>query len=185
MGEAVQEKHVHDRLIEACRQGDAKSQFALYRLYSRSMYNTAMRFLIIQEDAEDILQEAFFEAFTKISSLRDNLYFGSWLKRITVNKCIAKLKKRKVDFEELNEANASAIPEFADSEPSINGEKIHLAIKELPAGCRTVLSLFHLEGYDHEEISGILGISLSTSKSQLHRARKLLQQHLKGGDYVE
>lgn len=166
--------------MEACRTGTRSAQFELYSLYSRAMYNTALRMVGQPGDAEDLLQNAFTEVFMKIDSFRGESTIGAWIKRIVVNKCINFLKVRRIQFAELSAGHGEPVVDEAPEEsvPKATVERIHRAINELPDGYRIVFSLYVLEGYDHEEISQILGISEQTSKSQFSRAKAKLREVL-------
>lgn len=180
MNSAYQE--IHREIIELSRSGNVKAQFELYSLYSRAMYSICMRMLNRREDAEDILQEAFSEIFDKLNSFRFESSFGAWAKRIVINKCINFLKKKRPDLRfEAELQDTEEIHEFLDYESiKLQVEKVKTAMSELADGYRIIFSLYALEGYDHEEISSILGISESTSKSQYMRAKlkikELIQQ---------
>jgi RNA polymerase sigma-70 factor (ECF subfamily) len=175
---------IHQELINRCIEGDRFAQRELYKLYYRAMYNTCYRMLNDQVEAEDVMQESFLAAFLKINTFRGEMSFGSWLKKIVINKTIDVLRSRKIRFEELNEkaGNISA-PEERDlhvaEEDAYRIAKIREAVKKLPDGFRVVLSLALFEGFDHEEIAMILKISESTSRSQLARAKKKLIEYLK------
>jgi RNA polymerase sigma factor (sigma-70 family) len=178
--------NIHQDLINRCRKGDRLAQEELYRLYFKAMYNTSLRMLNDRFEAEDVMQEAFLAAFTKLGQYRGEMSFGSWLKKIVINKTIDVLRSRKVRFEELDEKQEDEdLPEFEMEH--VTEESAHLvhrireAVKLLPEGFRIVLSLALFEGYDHEEIAMILGISESTSRSQLARAKKKLVEYLKHG----
>ena len=165
--------YIHAPLIEECRKGDRKAQFRLYEQYSRAMFNLAHRILNNREDAEDILQEAFVECFRNLDTFRFESTFGAWLKRIMVNKCINQIKKKKIDltlYETL-----PAVVDVEEEEVKYDMTKIFEGIELLPDGYRIILTLYLLEGYDHGEISQILGISESTSKSQYSRAKEKLR----------
>jgi RNA polymerase sigma-70 factor (ECF subfamily) len=156
--------------------GNRKAQFRLYDLYSRAMFNLAYRILNNREDAEDILQESFVECFRSLDSFRFESTFGAWLKKITINKCINQIKKKKIDltlFETL-----PAVAEEEEEEVIYDTGKIFKSIELLPDGYRIILTLYLLEGYDHAEISQILGITESTSKSQYSRAKDKLRNIL-------
>lgn len=145
------------------------------------MYNCAYRILSHSAEAEDVIQEAFLEAFTRINEFREDASFGAWLKRIVVNKCISIIRKRKIDFvdEQVLDVfsyNVELESDTNDSSKII--ELIKMGINELPIGYRLVLSLYLLEGYDHVEIAEILNISESTSKSQYLRAKNKLKDWL-------
>jgi len=168
----------HRDLIERCREGRRDAQFELYRLYSRAMYNTALRMVRHPHDAEDLLQSIFIEVFTKLESFRYESSIGAWMKRITVNKCINFLKSRRLVLSELTPFNDRMEEPEPDREPPYSVERINHAISELPDGYRVVFSLYAVEGYDHEEIAQILGITEATSKSQYSRAKAKLRDTL-------
>ena len=168
--------NIYAPLIEECRKGNSRAQFRLYNQYSKAMYNLAYRIMNNREDAEDILQEAFVECFRSIGSYRFESTFGAWLKKIVVNKCINQLKKKKIDL-----TLYETLPQVADEqeeEVSYDLRNIFRSIEMLPDGYRIILTLFLLEGYDHSEISQILGISEPTSKSQYSRAKDKLKNLL-------
>jgi RNA polymerase sigma-70 factor (ECF subfamily) len=131
-------------------------------------------------DAEDILQESFVTAFNRLGELQNKDAFGSWLKRIVINNCISLQRKRKMQFEEIDEQRHGEAEEMDEGLPEVDPAVVHLAIRELPQKGRSVLVLRALEGYSHKEIAEALGISVSTSKTQYHRALYLLRSKLKG-----
>jgi RNA polymerase sigma-70 factor (ECF subfamily) len=177
--------NIHQDLINRCIKGDTRAQHEIYRLYYKSMYNTCYRMLNDSVEAEDVMQEAFLAAFLKIRTYRGEMSFGSWLKRIVVNRTIDVLRTRKVKFEEWNEK--ISLPEESTESENPDGldrvnlrvEKIREAVQKLPEGFRVVLTLALFEGYDHEEIAMILKISESTSRSQLARAKRKLVECIK------
>lgn len=140
------------------------------------MYSTLTRMLNDNEQAKDLLQEAFVKAFKKIDDLTDPMAFGGWLKRIVVNTGLEFVRKRKYDFEDVNELEV--MEEEMENDHLIEDETIHSAIKSLPDGCRTVVCLHLLEGFKHKEIAEQLGISESTSKTQYRHAKALLKKKL-------
>jgi len=164
------------KLVELCRKGNSKAQYELYRLYSKAMYNTSLRIVGNREEAEDVLQEAFLDGFTKIDFYRGESTFGAWLKSIVVNKSIARLRNRRLHFEDIDSFPAEpADDENDDFEEDVNTIQIlKMLLNELSSGYRLVLSLYLFEGYDHKEISQILGISEVTSRSQFIRAKQRL-----------
>ncbi len=172
--------HISRKLIERCLLGDMKAQYQLYRMYSKAMYNIAIRFMNNKMDAEDILQESFVKAFERLGDLQDRDLFGSWLKRIVINNCISLQRKRKIIFEELDERYYGEVEEQEEGMPEVDPAVVHHAIRELPDKGRAVLVLRALEGYSHKEIAEALGISVSTSKTQYCRCLALLQKKLKG-----
>jgi len=176
--------NIHQELIKRCKKGDRLAQEGLYRLYYRAMYNTCLRILNDTVEAEDAMQEAFLAAFMKLGQYRGEMSFGSWLKRIVINKAIDTLRTKRIRFEELDEKqeyNLEPDPEIDESpeETAFQIRRIKDAVQNLPEGFRVVLTLSLFEGYDHEEIAMILGITETTSRSQLARAKKRLIEYLK------
>ncbi len=168
--------NIHQGVIERCKKGDRKAQYELFDLYHRAMYNTALRIVGDEEGAKDVLQESFVSAFKNLNQYREDASFGAWLKRIVINKSITYNKRNNV-MEELTEDKEDYYYEWEDvSETALEIEKVKAAIVELPSGFRSVLTLYLFEGYDHKEISQILGISESTSKSQYNRAKKKVRE---------
>lgn len=159
--------------------GDQDAHFRLYKLYSRAMYNVGYRITGNEEDAEDVLQESFVSAFKNLESYRGDATFGAWLKRIVVNKSINVIKKRKENLiAQEEEFDVPAEEPATDYMPELSVDRVRKCIEMLPDGYRSVVSLYLLEGYDHEEIAGIMGITESTSKSQLNRAKGKLKELL-------
>jgi RNA polymerase sigma factor (sigma-70 family) len=175
----AQAVNIHEELILRCRAGDQEAHFKLYKLYSRAMYNVGYRITGNEADAEDVLQEAFISAFRNLESYRGDASFGSWIKKIVINKAINQLKKRKMELMPDNEEFDMPAEDVEESYlPQLSVEKVKDAIQQLPDGYRSVLSLYLLEGYDHQEIGEIMGITESTSKSQLNRAKNKLKELL-------
>jgi RNA polymerase sigma factor (sigma-70 family) len=174
---------IHDELIKRCLQGDRQAHYELYKLYHRSMYNVGYRIVHNEEEAQDVLQEAFISAFKNLNHYRGDSTFGAWLKRIVVNKAINQVKLKKMERIPEDERWDVKEEEFRDELEGFpfTVEKVKNAIKRLPDGYRMVLSLYLLEGYDHGEIGEILGITESTSKSQFNRSKKKLKELLEGG----
>lgn len=170
---------IHRDIIEKSKKGDIKAQFKLYNLYSKAMFNICLRMMNNREEAEDMLQEAFSEAFDKLHYFRFESSFGAWLKRVVVNKCINQIKKKKVELVLSEEIlKYERIEETDEREIAYDINKINKAIQQLSDGFRVVFTLYLMEGYDHQEISEILGISESTSKSQYLRAKRKLKEIL-------
>jgi RNA polymerase sigma factor (sigma-70 family) len=176
--------NIHRELINGCLIGDRLAQSEIYRLYYKAMYNTCYRIINDRVEAEDVMQEAFLSAFQKIGTYSNEISFGSWMKKIVINKSIDFLRSHKIKFEELNEKTEyldGSEKDFSNNEEeaaAIKVERIKEAVKELPEGFRIVLVLALFEGYDHGEIAMILNISESTSRSQLARAKKKLVEYL-------
>jgi RNA polymerase sigma-70 factor (ECF subfamily) len=171
----------HYALVAECKQGSKKACFELYRLYSKAMLNIAFRIVGNVDEAEDVLQEAFVDAFNRIRDFRQETTFGLWLKQIVVHRAINMLRKRKLEMVALGDDQLDNIP---DEESEDDGDiqykvaQVKESIKELPDGYRVVISLYLLEGYDHEEIGQILNISENTSRTQFLRAKRKLNEIL-------
>ncbi len=177
-------KNLHQDLLDECKVGDQKAQFQIYKLYYKAMYNTSLRIVNDSMEAEDIMQESFLAAFEKIDTYSGSVSFGAWLKKIVVNRSLDALNKRKAVFEDID-SHTGIRDDSSDEtaryeEMDIRVEEVKEAIERLPDGYRIILSLYLLEGYDHDEISEILSINSSTSRSQLSRAKQKLISELKG-----
>jgi len=132
------------------------------------------------EDARDMLQEGFIEAFNRLDSFRFESAFGAWLKRIVVNKCINALEKRRIVFVDEEVPDPLPQDDMPDEEElRLSVERVKLAMNQLPQGARMIFSLYLIEGYDHTEIAEILKISESTSKTQFMRARQMVRDILR------
>lgn len=176
-------REIHSELIDRCKQQDQKAQVKIYELYAQAMYNNAMWILKDPMVAEEIMQDAFITAFKKIDSFKGESTFGAWLKRIVINQSINELKRNKLEFTDLDD-KMNNIPDFDEETEIQDTSSVKRAILELPDKYRVVLTLYLIEGYDHEEIAQILSIGASTSRSQYLRAKKKLNQILKEKQYV-
>jgi RNA polymerase sigma factor (sigma-70 family) len=170
-----------EELVQQCIDGQSEAFKMLYNRYSKAMYNSALRIVNNVSDAEDVLQEAFTDAFLQLKTFEKKSTFGAWLKQIVIYKSINTLKKRKLVFDDLSNKE-----EYISDENVLNEEEIWFAVdnvkqqlKKLPDGYRTVLSLNLLEGYDNEEIATILNVSHSTVRTQYIRGKQKLLQLLK------
>jgi len=176
-------RNIHQDLIDGCRAGDQKAQFQVYKLYYKAMFNTSLRIVNDLMEAEDVMQEAFLSAFEKINTYSGSVSFGAWLKKIVVNRSLDALSKRKAIFEDIEahtgiyDNSGEEIAYKQDVEAKV--EEVKNAIEKLPEGYRVILSLYLIEGYDHDEIADMLNISSSTSRSQLSRAKQKLVSVLK------
>ncbi len=176
-------RNLHQDLLDGCKEGDQKAQFQIYKLYYKAMYNTSLRIVKDTMEAEDIMQESFLSAFEKIDTYSGTVSFGAWLKKIVVNRSLDALNKRKGIFEDID--THGGLRDESDDDLSRNEEldvrveEVKEAIERLPDGYRIILSLYLLEGYDHDEIAEILSINSSTSRSQLSRAKQKLIAELK------
>ncbi len=167
--------------IRLLQKGDRLAQKELYDTYSAKFFGLAMRYAGSKEEAEDILQDAFLKIFQNVKKFRFEGSFEGWMRRIIVNTAIIhyhKTKKEKFhkDFEEIKETDIDNI--FVENEQEFTMDELLAVIQSLPPGYRTVFNLYAIEGYKHKEIAEMLKIDENTSKSQYHRARKLLQKKL-------
>ena len=174
-----QRAFIHQDLIAESIRGSNKARYQLYQLYSKAMFNVCYRMMNQREEAEDMLQEAFVQAFEKLDTFRNDSGFGTWLKTITIRTCINALNKRKVDLRYMDDLQRFERAEEEPEEALYTTQNILEAMNQLPEGGRLVFSLYLLEGYDHGEIAQILGISESTSKSQYMRAKRRVYELLK------
>ena len=169
-------------LVDDCRRGRRAAQYELYRRYERAMFGTCLRMCRTRQDAEDVLQASFADAFAKLDHFRADATLGAWLKRIVINNCLNHLKRRRLRLDELGEEHghtATDEPQIVyDPEPAYDVDDVKRAVADLADGYRTVLTLYLFEGLDHAEIGEYLGISEQTSKSQYSRARKRLREAL-------
>ena len=172
------DKTEHAELIEACRVNDRDAQEKIYDLYSHAMYNTSYRIVDNTAEAEDIMQESFIEAFEKIRFFKGEGSFGSWLKRIVINKSINHLRSKQQTT--ILDPDKTDIPDENESEKTYSEnvfcrlEEIRNAIKKLPENYRIVISLNLIEGYDHEEIAGILETTNGNVRTRFSRAKQKL-----------
>lgn len=174
----------HDELVERCKRGDSIGYKELYQRYAKAMFNTCLRILNNRSEAEDVLQESFIEAFKNLEGFEYRTSFGGWLKQICINRCINQLKKRRitwVDIEKTTGYDNADEMDVDETEIQLKVASVKNAIMKLPDGYRTVLNLYLLEGYDHEEIAAILDVAESTTRTQYMRAKQKLLKLLKEG----
>ena len=155
----------------------------LYVDYSPILFSVAKRYLKNDEDAEDALIEAFFKIFTKIKTFENNGSFEGWMRRIVVNECLMKLRKKRNFTLALEEA--FGVGEAETITPNLAYQDLLKVIKNLPTGYRTIFNLYEIEGYKHREIGEMLGISINTSKSQLILAKKRIRELIKKKQLIE
>ncbi|EJX01551.1 RNA polymerase ECF-type sigma factor [gut metagenome] len=167
------------QLIEGCQRGDRRAQKELYELYSRKMMGVCLRYVNDRETARDLLQDGFVKIFTSIGSYSGIGSFEGWMRKIFVNCALEYLRKSDVLKEATDLDNTAELIDTDSSAISdISAAELMNMVKELPAGFRTVFNLFAIEGYSHKEISEMLNITDSTSRSQYTRAKQLLQKKI-------
>jgi len=171
---------IHQELIAKCKQGDRRAQAEIFKLYSKAMFNVSLRILNKREEAEDVLQESFVKMFQSLETFQGKSSFGAWFKRIVVNRSLNQLKKRKLQYVEVKDEILGLCdePQEEVKEFPVTVQQVQKALKELPDGFRVVFSLYMFEDYSHKEIADELGISVSTSKSQLSRAKDRIRTFL-------
>lgn len=166
-------------VVEKCKANDRKAQLKLYSQYCDGMFAVAMRFLRNVDDAEDVLQDAFINAFQKIHQYSGEVTFGAWLKRIVVNKCIDFLKTKKQELIPLEEGYLQPVKNDDWSlEPGISIDEVKQGIQLLPEKYKYVVLMFLVEGFDHHEISQVLSITEPTSRTRLLRGKAYLKSIL-------
>jgi RNA polymerase sigma factor (sigma-70 family) len=168
-------------LVEQCKLNNQKAQMQLYKQYCDGMFIVAQRYMKDTAAAEDALQEAFIKAFRKLGQYKGDVTFGAWLKRIVINSCLDSIKARKLEVEPLHEEVIHIADDESDWEVSdeTTVEEVKSAIDKLPNNYKVVVKLFLMEGYDHQEIAEVLGISESASRTNLHRGKLQLKETLK------
>jgi len=163
-----------EQLLEQCQKGSRKAQMTVYRKYAKSMFQISRNIIKDDMKAEEAMQDAFLSAFEKLDEFKGEVTFGAWLKKIVINKSLDYLKKDKMYQ---NAESADSLQMFSE-EPEIDLteriEQVKKAMDSLPENYRIILSLYYLEGYDHEEISEILDLSYANSRTMLNRAKNKL-----------
>ncbi len=165
------------RLAKQCRKGNAAAQRELYDKYAGQMLSVSRRYVRSVEDGEEVISNAFIKVFAKIDQYSGEGALGGWIRRIVVNESLNFIRYQKNLFVEADEENLSEIS-HADVDEQNDAEHLMQMVSGLPTGYRTVFNLYGIEGYTHKEIGEMLGISENTSKSQLSKARKMLQKQL-------
>ena len=169
-----------EQLIEGCRKGDRRAQKELYDTYARKMLGVCLRYVDDRETARDLLQDGFVKVFSNLNAYSGSGSFEGWMRKIFVNCALEYYRKSDV-LREADDLEATA--ELVTPNPSaiadISAKELMQIVHELPAGFRSVFNLFAIEGYSHKEISEMLHITESTSRSQYTRAKQLLQRRIR------
>ena len=174
-------------LAQRCRQGDAAAFDELYRSHAGRLYNLVYRMAGAQHEAEDLLQEVFLQAHRKLGSFKGESSLGTWLYRLAVNHCLDFLRGRQARMARSSDSlDAEGASEPASVSPAvptaISRLDLERAIARLPDGCRAAFILHDVEGFEHNEVAKLLGVSEGTSKSQVHKARMKLRAMLSGAE---
>ena len=176
-------KEINFLVIES-KKGNQKAQLKLYDLHCKAMFSISCRYIKNCEEAKDAMQDGFLKAFLNIDKYTENTGFSSWLKTIIINTCVDKLKKRKLETISLEKYPLEiSNDEDWNFDVNITKKQILESIETLPLKYQIVLKLYLLEGYDHQEISGILEIPIKTSRTQLRRGKLALRSILKNEKY--
>ncbi len=176
---AEETKHIHHQLVAKAQDFDQHAQSKLYKLYNKAMFNTSNRIVADSFIAEDIMQDAFIDGFRKIKSLELASRFGPWLKRIVINKSLNAVNRTGMISNSLrNEEDSPILEESKEDDYEVQVGEVKIAMKSLAKQYQIIFSLYLIEGYDHEEIAEILGISSSTSRSQLSRAKQKVKEFI-------
>ncbi len=172
-------------LLQRCIKGEQSAQFEIYKLYYKAMFNTSLRILKNSFEAEDVMQESFLVAFTKLGTFKGEVTFGSWLKRIVINKSITQLRKNnKYEEVSLDKVAEQSENEVDNAEYTmIKAKDISESINQLKDNYRIALTLNLIEGYDYEEIAEIMKITYQNSRTTISRAKNKLRQLLYQFDY--
>lgn len=171
-------------LAQAAAKGDMAAFEEIYQRHHRRVYSICLRMLQNAYEAEDLTQDVFIQLYRKIGSFRGDSAFTTWLHRMTVNQVLMHFRKRTVKFEKTTEEGETPTQIVSGTEnpfkmPIVDKIALENAIDQLPAGYKNVFMLHDVEGFEHEEVAKILGCSVGTSKSQLHKARLKLQKLLR------
>ena len=172
-----------DQLILRCKKGDKTAQFTIYKQYYKAMYNTAFRILNDSFEAEDVMQESFLSAFTKLDSFSENVTFGAWLKRIVINNSIYHYKKNSkynnVPLDDVIYKIEDASEGIDSSElTGLKTNQVLETMNTLKENYKICLTLHLIEGYDYEEIGDILNISQANCRTMISRAKESLRKKL-------
>lgn len=167
------------QLIAALRRGEAKAHKVVYERFSGKMMTVCTRYCANRADAEEVMLDGFMRVFEKIDQFREDGSFEGWIRRIMVTESLMFLRKSKQWRHELPLEDVTEEPDYEWADASLNADELLRMVGQLSDGYRTVFNLYAIEGYSHAEIADTLGISEGTSKSQLSRARALLQTQLK------
>lgn len=165
---------INIQLIQACKKQQRDAQRQVYELLARKLYYTCSRYLKKEEEIEEAMADAFYIIFTKIDQLKEELAFEGWAKKIAVNQCLMQLKKN-VNFNLYLEDVSLKNQPLTDEMCELEEEDLLNLLNYLPDGCKTVFSLFVIEGFSHKDIAEKLQISEGTSKSQLNVAKTKLK----------
>lgn len=173
-----------DELLEKCRLGDQRAQMEVYNKYYKAMYNTALRIVKHSAEAEDIMQESFLKAFSKLDTFKGDSTFGAWLKKIVINRSISAFNKNSRhpevsyndELKNTEDDGIGIVQQEEEANPKV--QRIMKAMDSLKENYRLVLTLHLIEGYDYEEICQILDLSYANCRTTISRAKESLRKKL-------
>jgi len=176
---------INNKIVEDCKQNNAKAQMQLYDMYCEAMFTIARRYVKDTFVAEDMMQDAFIKVFKNMQNFKGEVTIGAWIKKIVINQCIDYLKKKKIELVSIEEKELT----IADTndwtvKEEVNVDIVTSAINSLPEKYKVVLNLYLIEGFDHQEIAQVLNITEVTSRSQLMRGKNKLKGQLKQYNYA-
>lgn len=175
---SIRKSGKEEALLNGCRRNDGKSQRELYQLWAPKMLGICCRYINDKSEAESVMVGGFLKIFEKINQFSGEGSFEGWMRRIMVNESLGYLRQHKNAFMMVDAEEASQEVGFETAEQQLQADDLLAMVKQLPVGYRTVFNLYAIEGYSHKEIAAQMEITESTSKSQLSRARNLLQQYI-------
>ena len=177
-------QNTETQLLKGCLAGDSRAQQALYEKYAGKMFVVCLRYIKDESEAEDTMVHGFAKVFEKLEQFKGEGSLEGWIRRIMVNQSLLYIRKNKAMYLEVDIEKAEHTPDFGTLDNHLEADDLLNMVQRLPTGYRTVFNLYAIEGYSHKEIAERLGISENTSKSQLSRARALLQKYLLDSEKV-
>lgn len=178
MGLKLYKSLTEESLVKGCCRRDQRAQRKLYEKFAPVMYPLCLRYVKEISEAEDVMISGFMKAFDKIDTYTGKGSLNGWLRKIMINQALGHLRKNKTMYLEVDLDATDYLPSLSPDMDHLEAEDLMNLVRQLPLGYRTVFNLYAIEGYSHKEIAQLLGISENTSKSQLSRARGLLQKQL-------
>lgn len=170
---------IPDKILKGCKNKDTRAQENLYRLVAPRMYGVCLHYAGNDDDAKDILQEGFIKVFEKIDQFQGKGSFEGWIRKIIINTAVEKIRSQALTQKIFEKVKMETEIYYDDVIDNLSADELISLIRELSPKYRLVFSMYAIEGYDHKEISKLLGITEGTSKSNLSRARKILQEKVK------
>ncbi len=167
-----------DEIIQGCLRGKRDAQQSLYEKYAAKMLGVCCRYLKDRDEAEDVMIASLMKVFEKLEQFKGEGSFEGWVRRLVINECLSYLRKNKSIFMAVDVEKAEREPDYHALSDKLEENDLLIFVKSLPIGYRTVFNLYAIEGYSHKEIADNLNISVNTSKSQLSRARVVLQHKI-------